>query len=66
MMGLLMACASPTSGVGVGMPQKEFLEQSRVRLSLEGLYLFNKGLSNTYYGPDFALGAVDLTREQNR
>ena len=46
------------------MPQKEFLERSRVRLSLEGLYLFNKGLSSTYYGPDFALGAVDLTENK--
>ena len=44
----------------MGMPKKGFLEQSRVRLSLEGLYVFNKDLSSTYYEPDFALGARDL------
>ena len=44
----------------MGVPKKGFLERLRVRLSLEGLYLFIEGLLSTYCGPDFALGARDL------
>ena len=64
MMGILMTLmysgkCLPHGGGGVGIHKKGVLEQSRLRLSLEVLHLFNKYLLSIYYVPDFALGARD-------